>query len=89
MSQHTPGPWHIAGGVQIRSERDQVAKVWMMRHGEGQANARLIAKAPELLEVLEYFMPLIESEQDDEQQAPWVEKARALIAEVKGEQEKN
>lgn len=87
MRQHTPGPWHVAGWVQIRSERDQIAKVWMMRQGGGQANARLIAKAPELLEVLEYFMPLIESEQDDEQQAPWVEKARVVIAEVKGEQQ--
>ena len=45
---HTPGPWHVANGVQIRSARDQIAKVWMMRNGEGLENARLIAKAPEL-----------------------------------------
>ena len=48
QTQHTPGPWHIANGVQIRSNRDQIAKIWMMRDGEGRANARLIAKAPEL-----------------------------------------
>ena len=46
---HTPGPWRVANGVQIRSHRDQIAKVWMMRNGEGNANAALIAAAPSLL----------------------------------------
>lgn len=41
----TPGPWHVANGVQIRGEREQIAKVWMMRRGEGKANALLIAEA--------------------------------------------
>lgn len=41
----TPGPWHVANGVQIRGEREQIAKVWMMRSGEGKANASLIAEA--------------------------------------------
>ena len=54
MSKHTPGPWHTAGeqGVQIRSAKDQIAKVWTMRGNEWKANARLIAAAPELLELL-------------------------------------
>ena len=52
-AKHTPPPWVVANGVQIRSERHQIAKVWMMRNGEGNANARLIAAAPELLEALE------------------------------------
>lgn len=54
-AQHTPGPWHTAGdqGVQIRSQRDQIAKVWTMRGNEWKANARLIAAAPELLEALQ------------------------------------
>lgn len=53
-AKHTPGPWHTAGdqGVQIRSQRDQIAKVWTMRGNEWKANARLIASAPELLEAL-------------------------------------
>lgn len=53
-TQHTPGPWHTAGdqGVQIRSEKHQIAKVWTMRGNEWKANARLIAAAPDLLEVL-------------------------------------
>ena len=55
MSKHTPGPWHTAGeqGVQIRSAKDQIAKVWTMRGNEWKANARLIAAAPELLEALQ------------------------------------
>ena len=55
--QHTPGPWRTAGeqGVQIRSERDQIAKVWTMRGNEWKANARLIAAAPDLLEFVEYI----------------------------------
>lgn len=49
----TPGPWHVANGVQVRSARDQIAKVWMMRGSEGCANANLIAAAPEILEALQ------------------------------------
>lgn len=50
--KHTRGPWRVANGVQIRSDRHQIAKVWMMRDGEGVANATLIAAAPDLLDVL-------------------------------------
>ena len=52
MTTNTPGPWHVANSVQIRSARHQIAKVWMMRNGEGNANANLLAAAPDLLEVL-------------------------------------
>jgi putative SOS response-associated peptidase YedK len=53
-AQHTPGPWHTAGeqGVQIRSAKHQIAKVWAMRGNEWKANARLIAAAPDLLAAL-------------------------------------
>ena len=53
MISHTKGPWYIANGVQVRSMRDQIAKVWCMRGDEWKANAALIAAAPELLEALE------------------------------------
>lgn len=52
MSKHTPGPWHVAAGNQIRSAKHQISHIWMMRNGEGKANAQLIAAAPELFEVL-------------------------------------
>ncbi len=89
MSQHTPGPWHVAGGVQIRTDRHQIAKVWMMRQGEGQANARLISAAPELLDALESLIA-IEDSVDPMGLLHGVAsmKARVLIAKIKGEQEK-
>lgn len=53
-AKHTPGPWHTAGeqGVQIRSKRDQIAKVLTMRGNEWKANASLIAAAPDLMAVV-------------------------------------
>ncbi len=41
----------------------------------------------ELVEALRYWMIFIASEEDDEQQAPWVNKARAAIAKATGEQQ--
>ena len=52
MIKHTPGPWHVSNGVQIRSAKHQICKVWMMRNGEDNANARLIAAAPDMLAAL-------------------------------------
>jgi len=61
---HTPGPWHISNGVQIRSTKHQIAKVWMMRNGEGNDNARLIAAAPDLLEALKEIADHHESQRE-------------------------
>lgn len=52
-TNHTPGPWHVANGVQIRGTKDQIAKIWMMRGGEGSANAKLISTSPDLLDFAE------------------------------------
>lgn len=58
-TKHTPGPWHVGdhrgiivydvNGIAIAD-----AKTFHGKHGEGaaEANARLIAAAPELLEAL-------------------------------------
>ena len=82
-TKHTPGPWHIANGVQIRSNRDQIAKIWMMRGGEGRENARLIAAAPDLLEALiELAACGAEAWGEDR---PCVKWARAAIAKATGE----
>ena len=61
MTQHTPGPWQM-GGELISKEGSnlEIASVWSEsanrklspRQSEADANARLIAAAPELLEVL-------------------------------------
>lgn len=85
MNKHTPAPWHVANGVQIRSERDQIAKVWMMRHGEGKANAHLIAAAPELLEALAQFVAWVDAPCESAFSDSQLEKARAAIAKARGE----
>ena len=96
MSQHTPGPWHIAGGVQIRSERDQIAKVWMMRQGEGQANARLIAKATELYKIVRWIVGMKQGVDKNCGQynhytlklgSEVMDEMARLVAEIEGEQQ--
>ena len=61
MSKHTPGPWNIAGDGQTESscriiddENRFVLRLEGMDYGrdEDQANARLIAAAPDLLAAL-------------------------------------
>lgn len=68
-TKHTPGPWQIATGNRnrefnrwsVRSEKHPlgrggvfpVANVNYTNHPMGQANARLITAAPELLEALQ------------------------------------
>ena len=83
-TKHTPGPWHIANGVQIRSNRDQIAKIWMMRDGEGRANARLIASAPDLLEALIELADCGAEAWGEDR--PCVKWGRAAIARATGEQ---
>ena len=72
MSEHTPGPWAIADGksnvewrnfairpaVSVRKAQSPIATV--PKTDVGEANARLIAAAPELLEVLQVALHLID-----------------------------
>lgn len=91
MSKHTPGPWHVANGCQIRSDKHQVAKAWMMRDGEGLANAALIAAAPSLLEALidvadDYSERFdMDSPSTNPGMKIVVENARTAIAKARGE----
>lgn len=81
--QHTPGPWHVSNGVQIRSDKHQICKVWMMRNGEGNANARLIAASPDLLDALKAMLEAqhgYEYAGFSEEELASFEKARAAIA---------
>ena len=57
-TQHTPGPWWHSGlevGT-VPMMMVKVAKVSGANHQEAQANARLIAAAPDLLEALKRVM---------------------------------
>jgi len=88
------------GGILVRCNRNNsrnhcIANVWGAKNArdpdaEGQANARLISAAPELLEALEELRSaVIDLDQDEECSVTHCEnlirKARAAIAKAKGE----
>ena len=95
QSTHTPGPWRM-GRVQdpgnaawyVTPQPKLLADVCVVefdcdtarRIEEHEANARLIAAAPELLEVLEGIV----TRKDPEGFLPEYDKARAAIAKAKG-----
>lgn len=54
MSKHTPGPWKLDREVVVDREDLEVATV-DVNQGKWEANARLIAAAPELLEALRWM----------------------------------
>lgn len=56
--QHTPGPWTVDN--QYIHGPDGIRFLAVAGDGAGQANARLIASAPELLEALEAVLPDLE-----------------------------
>ncbi len=79
MSQHTPGPWKLAGIHRSRAEGksafyeigDDVSAFWIAKvqtfdddNGRYAANARLIASAPELLQELLHLVRLLEPVED-------------------------
>ena len=61
MSKHTPGPWtHVTGGISIKAPSNHLSFQLIATVCEGRkttsevdANARLIAAAPDLLEFAE------------------------------------
>lgn len=60
MSKHTPGPWHVGQsskrGHEVWARTSDTGSMMVAGCGHAefdQANARLIAAAPELLEALE------------------------------------
>lgn len=98
---HTPGPWYVGTGwIFHRSDeriggsgaplREEVCRV--LTNDVGDANARLIAAAPELLAVLkdaEYYLALTSNNMCDEGLEPddsgaIAKQARAAIAKAEG-----
>jgi len=67
-AKHTPGPWHVsdvAQGLVVYDDQGWAvadAKVFHARHTleEAQANARLIAATPNLLEMLSICVEILE-----------------------------
>lgn len=94
MSKYTPGPWRVFAGtgfdyLGIEGENDQTVVIYGLDGDDGgvrgstkeeaEANARLIAAAPELLEALEWTARALDKEH------PAAIKARVAIAKAKGE----
>jgi hypothetical protein len=104
--QHTPGPWlternnvhagqiatvhHCIGNDWVEIWTDKWAETGMGEN-EQEANARLIAAAPELLEALKLFIAYDEFDDSDGYAmmmayADAIQAARVAIAKVTGEQ---
>ena len=95
-TKHTPGPWKanfvISGAAYIFGGDRNFARVFNEWQDEAnrEANARLIAAAPELLEALESIAEFWNRDQNEKAMigACWhaIETAEAAIAKAKGEQ---
>ena len=88
-TKHTPGPWHIADGSKLMVHAGDVwvASTMGVRGDTGEANARLIAAAPDLLEALYPFVAQNTSEEfiTITVKSAHVTRARAAIAKATGE----
>jgi hypothetical protein len=94
--QHTPGPWVASPAIRSGFTIDAKCDPWMIvttsdeegRYGsiETEANARLIAAAPDLLEALQALANMAESFPSElHKDHPDVIAARAAIAKATGE----
>lgn len=94
MGEHTPGPWRVVHGTNVMAKRGHGGEASVAACGgyannfdggayvaESEANARLIAAAPDLLAALEAvtLLPGFEPEE------PYGQAVRAAIAKARGQ----
>lgn len=85
MSKHTPGPWEYRGHAWVQTADDKKTPIANFNfYAATEANARLIAAAPDLLESLQELM--VAADHVSGGPVTWLEKARAAIAKATGEQ---
>ena len=96
--KHTPGPWEyfpkLSGSENHRGFRIGVNKGWLIADAmpidmdgkEGEANARLISAAPDLLEALKDCLRVVEFLASDSCPTT-IQNAKAAIAKATGEQQ--
>lgn len=90
MSQHTPGPWIVGrqasnGDARVVAQSmsgETVARILRSNRQDGDANARLIAKAPEMLRLLTI---LANDNQSLQKMQAAQSNARALLREIEGQ----
>jgi hypothetical protein len=64
--KHTPGPWRVSKDTQSVVSRDAyICRARMMRLGQGVANARLIAAAPDQNQEMRRYLPVLERAESD------------------------
>ena len=90
ISKHTPGPWSIWPDTNSRlqvgpSTNYSVAEMCITPLDGQEANARLIAAAPDLLSALNAMLTHMGMD-EDEWNKPTFDQARAAIAKANGEQ---
>lgn len=85
---HTPGPWELIGTAIEHHQRGELATVIAYLEDEHTdewtANARLIAKAPEMVEALR-DMVCKPCETHNGVPHPWCDRARTLLWEIEGD----
>jgi len=57
--EHTPGRWDVIEGEPhtiVSGEGDHIADIWLVANGFKEANARLMAAAPDMLEALKRLL---------------------------------
>lgn len=100
-TKHTPGPWKVFDskysinpGINAHPDltiitfgcKNEIYGIMGRTHKEANANAQLIAAAPELLEALEGLMYIGERmEEESGETDPFIEKCRKIIAKAQGE----
>ena len=92
MSQHTPGPWQTTkhqraslaeASIEVASAGGRpICDMGDYPNEEDGANARLIAKAPEMYALLQAFVDMYPP---DNHFSGTFDKARALLLEIEGE----
>jgi hypothetical protein len=96
MNQHTQGPWAFEYSNDVGPDDDYFIEFFeiltkdckVLARVEEEPDARLIAAAPDLLQVVEDALMIFEFGDDDKTVATpyWVARARAAIAKATGEQ---
>ena len=103
MSKHTPAPWHVEGRTVYGAKSGHIISHGINSHGDGpkgyvcntsgttEADARLIAAAPRLLEELQRLVAIADSGQFRDRAElsiaahPAYDDARELIKSATGE----
>lgn len=90
MSEHTPGPWayeNYRGTVHVFVDNEGgTPSICKLVGNDKDANARLIAAAPDLLEALEDLFCVADEAYEGDGKFAWnPSNARAAIAKARGE----